>query len=120
VNILISEASVNNLIDREDFHLRHLGPVQLKGKLEATRIYECFNGTDEKEIQKKLTALPIFEQGMDDYFNKSFNEASLKFYQVLEIYPEDRTAKIFLEKAGRHIDMGIPENWTGVEEMHSK
>ncbi len=120
VNILLSESCVLQLENTEGFHLRHLGQVQLKGKQEATRIYECFNGNSEQEIQKKLTALPLFTQGMDDYFNKLFNEASRKFFQVLEIDPEDRTAKIFLEKTGRHIDAGIPENWTGVEEMHSK
>ena len=120
VNILLSESCVHHLENAEEFHLRHLGQVQLKGKQEATRIYECFNGAAENEIQKKLTALPIFKQGMDDYFNKLFSEASRKFFQVLEIDPEDRTAKIFLEKTGRHIDAGIPENWTGVEEMHSK
>ncbi len=120
VNILLSESCVHHLADTKEFHLRHLGQVQLKGKQEATRIYECFNGVGENEIQKKLTALPIFKQGMDDYFNKLFSEASRKFFQVLEIDPEDRTAKIFLEKTGRHIDVGIPENWTGVEEMHSK
>ena len=120
VNILLSESCVHHLADTEGFHLRHLGQVQLKGKQNATRIYECFNGAGENEIQKKLTALPIFKQGMDDYFNKLFSEASRKFFQVLEIDPEDRTAKIFLEKTGRNIDAGIPENWTGVEEMHSK
>ncbi len=120
VNILLSESCVHHLADTKEFHLRHLGQVQLKGKQEATRIYECFNGVGENEIQKKLIALPIFKQGMDDYFNKLFSEASRKFFQVLEIDPEDRTAKIFLEKTGRHIDVGIPENWTGVEEMHSK
>jgi adenylate cyclase len=40
VNILLSEASVHNLGGREDFHLRHLGPVQLKGKMESIHIYE--------------------------------------------------------------------------------
>ena len=50
---------------------------------------------------------------MDDYFNKSFSEASRKFFQVLEIDPEDRTAKIFLEKTGRHIDAGIPGKLDG-------
>ncbi len=85
------------MTDRDNFHIRHLGPVQLKGKLEATRIYECFNGTNEHDIQKKLTALPLFKQGLSDYFNKSFNEASDKFfYQVLEIYPEDTTARTIL------------------------
>lgn len=120
VNILLSGSCVNHLTDGETFHLRHLGQVQLKGKQEATRIYECFNGNSEHEIQKKLTALPLFKQGMENYFNKSFSEASRKFFQVLEIDPEDRTAKIFLEKTGRHLDAGIPENWTGVEEMLSK
>jgi hypothetical protein len=111
---------VNDLGDRDSFHLRHLGQVQLKGKLDATRIYECFNGNSDHEIEKKLTALPLFKQGMEHYFNKSFSEASGKFFQVLEIDPEDRTAKIFLEKTSRHMNAGIPENWTGVEEMHSK
>jgi adenylate cyclase len=120
VNILLSEASVNNLTDRDNFHIRHLGPVQLKGKMEPTRIFECFNGSDENDIQKKLTALPLFKQGLSDYFNKSFREASDKFYQVLEIYPEDTTAKIFLRKASAYKDMGTPENWTGVEEMLNK
>lgn len=120
VNILLSESCVRHLNDSDAFHLRHLGQVQLKGKQEATRIYECFNGVSEHEIQKKLMALPHFRQGMENYFNKKFSEASRKFFQVLEIDPDDRATKIFLEKSGRHIDTGIPENWTGVEEMSSK
>jgi adenylate cyclase len=120
VNILLSEASVNHLTDRTAFHLRHLGPVQLKGKMEATSIFECFNGTDEHAMNNKLKALPFFKMGMFNYFNKSFNEASDHFYQVLEIYPEDPTAKFFLGKVSQCLDMGIPENWTGVEEMHNK
>jgi len=120
VNILLSQSCVNELGDPDDFHLRHLGRVHLKGKQDATRIYECFNGNSDHEIEKKLNALPLFKQGMDHYFNKSFSEASKIFFQVLEIDPDDRATKIFLEKTGRHIDTGIPENWTGVEEMSSK
>ena len=120
VDILLSEASVNNLVDPSAFHIRHLGPVQLKGKMEAIRIYECFNGSDKEDMNKKLMSLPIFKQGMSEYYNKSFNEASDTFYRVLEIYPEDTTAKLFLRKASQYKDSGIPENWTGVEEMHKK
>ncbi len=120
VNILLSEASVNHLTDRDAFHLRHLGPVQLKGKVEATSIFECFNGTDELDVNNKLKALPFFKKGMFNYFNKSFNEASDHFNQVLEIYPEDPTTKFFLGKVSHYLDKGIPDNWTGVEEMHNK
>jgi adenylate cyclase len=120
VNILLSEASVKDLADPEAFHIRNLGSVQLKGKFEPVTIYECFNGSTDNDIQKKLTALPFFKQGMSAYFNKSFKKASDTFHRALEIYPEDTTAKIFLGKANKYMDMDIPENWTGVEEMHNK
>jgi adenylate cyclase len=119
VNILLSEASKATL-DSEDFHLRHLGQVQLKGKQEPISIYECFNGTDKNDIHKKLTALPIFKQGMANYYNKSFNEAADKFHEALTLFPEDTTAKMFLGRAKQFMDKGIPENWTGVEEMQNK
>jgi adenylate cyclase len=120
VNILLSESTVGKLTDPDVFHLRHLGPVQLKGKHEATRIYECFNGSDERDVGKKLKALPLFKQGMQDYYNKSFTEASDKFYRVLEIHPEDTTAKLFLGRASHYLNAGLPDNWTGVEEMQMK
>ena len=119
-NILLSEASLENIANPEIFHLRHLGMAQLKGKLEPISIYECFNDNDENDLQKKLASLLFFQQGMADYFNKSFSEASDKFCRVLEIHPEDMTTKLFLGNATRYINNGIPENWTGAEEMHFK
>ncbi len=118
VDILLSEASVNNLIDSNAFHLRNLGHVQLKGKVEATKIIECFNGSDELHI--KLKTLPFFKQGLKDYFNRSFSDASAQFHKVLEIHPGDSTAKLFLNKASENRTREIPESWTGLEEMLSK
>jgi len=100
--------------------LRHLGMVQLKGKSKPIAIYECFNGSDENNIQKKLSSLSLFNQAMTDYFNKSFAEASEKFQRVLETHAEDMTTKLFLTKANQYISNGVPENWIGVEEMRHK
>lgn len=120
VDILLSESSVHHLADRKVFHLRHLGPVQVKGKKAAIHIYECFNGSNEQDLHKKLHSLPLFTEGMSDYLNKSFHEATNKFYRALEIFPEDKTARLFLGKASHCMVEGISENWTGVEEIHSK
>jgi class 3 adenylate cyclase len=120
VNILLSEASVRNLKDAGLFYFRELGIIQLKGKLAPVSIYECFNGIDEKEFQKKLLALPFYKEGIFDYFNKSFKTASDKFGQVLEIFPEDKTTRLFLGKANEYMHQGIPEDWTGIVEMHHK
>ena len=120
VDILLSEDSMKNLADASAFHCRHLGLIQLKGKREPISIYECFSGGDENIFNKKLKTLPFFKQGMSYYLEKSFSEASAKFGKVLEIYPEDTTSKLFLGKANQFMDAGIPENWNGVEEMHTK
>ncbi len=120
VKIVLSEESVNNLADAEAFYFRPLGLIQLKGKMAPIRIYECFNGMEEQVLWKQLTALPFYKQGVFDYFNKSFKEASDKFYRVLEIHPEDKTARLFLGRAKKYLDLGIPDNWTGVEEMQYK
>ncbi len=119
VNIILSEASKISL-DSEEFHLRHLGKVQLKGKQEPLSIYECFNGNNDDHFHKKLTLLPIFRQGMADYYNRSFNEAANKFHEVLTLFPEDTASKMFLGKAKQFIDKDIPDNWTGIEEMQNK
>jgi class 3 adenylate cyclase len=120
VNILLSEASVRDLNYPGLFYFRELGIIQLKGKLAPVSIYECFNGIDEKEFKKKLLALPFYKEGIFDYFNKSFKTASDKFGQVLEIFPEDKTTRLFLGKANEYRDNGIPEDWTGIVEMHHK
>ena len=119
-NLLLSEASLKNITNPEAFFLRHLGSVQLKGKMESISIYECFNGSDIHDIEKKIASLPFFAEAMAHYLNQSFAEAYDKFYRVLEIHPEDLTTKLFLNKTTHYLNNGIPNNWTGVEEMHNK
>jgi adenylate cyclase len=119
-DILLSETSLKSILDRDAFHLRHLGLVQLKGKTKPIVVYECFSGSDENNIQKKLASLALFEQGMTDYFNRSFEAASSKFSKVLAIHPDDLTTKLFFENASQYISKGVPENWTGIEQMNSK
>ena len=88
--------------------------------MESISIYECFNGSDIHEIEKKIASLPFFAEAMADYLNQAFAEAYEKFYHVLEIHPEDLTTKLFLNKTTHYLNNGIPHNWTGVEEMHNK
>ena len=83
-------------------------------------IYECFNGIEEIDFQRKLLALPFYREGIFDYFNKSFKTASANFGRVLEIFPEDKTSRLFLGKANEYLDNGIPDNWTGIVEMNHK
>jgi hypothetical protein len=119
--IIISEATLQQIDNKlEAFHLRHLGKVQLKGKQVPIGIHECFSGDTTEEIQKKIASLEFFNQGMLHYLNRIFSQAHSSFKKVVEDDPYDLTAEFFLNNTARYISNGVPENWSGVEEMLRK
>lgn len=118
--ILLSEASIDQITNKEDFHLRNLGLVQLKGKLKSINIHECFNSETGEEIQKKLDTLLIFDEGITNFLNKSFGLANGAFKKVMDINPGDRTAKFFFDNSRQIIDSGTHGNKVGVVEMDEK
>lgn len=117
--ILLSDSSLLE-IERENYHLRYLGIVQLKGKREAVHIYECFSFNTREEVDKKQKTLELFNEGIENYLNSSFPSSVQAFESVTEINPTDMTAAFFLENAKKFIQKGIPENWNGIIEMSSK
>jgi adenylate cyclase len=119
-SIILTDSTLQQITHPEDFHLRCLGKVQVKGKQAPVVIHECFSGNSEEEIAKKEKSLPAFNKGMSRYLDKSFSDAIESFNKVISSHPEDRTTEFFIEKARRYIKNGVPENWAGVEEMLNK
>jgi adenylate cyclase len=119
-SIIISEETLQQISAPDNFHLRLLGRVQLKGKYAPLSIHECFSGNTEFELQKKLETLPYFKTGISSYLNSSFDSAVSAFQEVLDANPEDLTAKFFLNNATGYLNNGVPLNWMGVEQMQSK
>jgi len=119
-SILLSEDSIKGLDDADKYNFRYLGRVQVKGKHNSIKIYECFDGESDETIEKKKASISSFNEGMDHYFQKDFAMAALGFQQVLKENPEDGTAKLFLQKSGQYIATGVPEDWNGVEVMDYK
>jgi adenylate cyclase len=118
--ILLSDASLDQIIPNEKFLLRSLGMVQLKGKQVSVTIHECFSGNPMQEVQKKLETLPDFNEGISHYMDRSFTRANSAFVKVIEHHPEDRTAKFFFSHTKQIIENGFFENKTGVVEMNEK
>lgn len=111
--IILSEASLDQITQKEKFHLRSLGLVQLKGKQNHINIHECFSGNTEEDIFKKQKTLSTFNQGMYNYLNSSFGAAEQAFLSVAAVHPEDRTAEFFLNNSKLYMEKGIIENGAG-------
>lgn len=119
-SILLSEASLNQIENKADFHLRNLGLVQLKGKHHSINVHECFSCDDQQKLENKLKTLSIFNEGVNRYLDKSFQQASDAFKRVTEMDPDDRTARFFYNISRQILDSGENENKVGIVEMNEK
>jgi len=116
-SILLSEVSLNKLDDAATFNLRYLGQVQVKGRQQPLKIYECFDGDTPETVDLKLATLALFDRGVNYYFQQAFEQATYAFEAVLQQHPTDATAKLFLTKAKWLLKTGVDNSWTGIERM---
>lgn len=115
-SIILTNETLQELAHIDKFKLRHLGLVKVKGKKNLLRIHECFSGNTEQQLHLKIATLNIFSDGMSFYLDKSFDKAATAFQNVIDTDATDLTAKIFLRKATRYLNAGVPEDWMAVEE----
>lgn len=118
--LLLSGETLRQIADHDKYHLRHLGKVQLKGKYKLLSIVECINGYPDTDLMKKTKTLDQFTTSMNDYFDRRFENAIQGFQEIISTDPEDYTAGFFMENALKYFGNGVPENWTGAEEMQNK
>jgi two-component system sensor histidine kinase ChiS len=118
--ILVSEFTLSKVEDSQQYTHRFLGKVRVKGKREVISIFEIFDGDPERVKTLKLGTKSDFEQGLEYYFAGEFVEAAACFKHILNVNPDDKTAKLYLERSAQFMVQGIPDDWQGIETMESK
>lgn len=118
VNILMSETVRLGLTDSSS--LRSLGKVLVKGKTTPLHIYECYDGDSETEHHSKATTTEQHERALNLYHQKKFAQALEAWDHAIEVCPDDPVLLRFQESCRRHLIEGVPEEWSGVEEMMEK
>ncbi len=114
-SMIVSDYSLQGISELNHYSYRYLSNAKVKGKKNAIQIYEFFDGDDEYNKDMKLRTLSIFNEGIKEYYQRRFTRASVMFQEVLDIYTEDETARIFLEKSAHYMVHGVPNNWDGVD-----
>ena len=119
-SISISEPTLAQLKEPDQYKHRFVDKVQVKGKKDPVSVHEVFDGDPPSVIDLKEQTKVNFEQGLCLYYDRKFSEASVKFNQVLEKHPEDRAARIYLKRSANYMVNGVPDDWTGVEILTQK
>jgi len=119
-SISISEPTLAQLKDPDQYKHRFVDKVQVKGKRDPVSVHEVFDGDPPQVIELKEQTKDEFEQGLCLYYDRKFSEASVKFNRVLEKHAEDRAARIYLKRSANYMVNGVADDWTGVEVLTQK
>ncbi len=120
VSLIISEKVLDNLTHPEQYQIRFLDRVIVKGKQQPISIYEVLDGETELVREMKLQTQQDFTRGLEHYRRHEFKAAKICFYQVLAVNLDDKTAALYLDRLNHLIEKGVPENWSGVWTLTQK
>jgi class 3 adenylate cyclase len=98
VSLLISLQAFLGLHNPNDYSIRFIEKVKVKGKSEAVAVFEVFDGDEPKIKAGKLATKTIFEEGLLLYHQHAIREAAKRFEEVLSINPWDTVAQIYLRR----------------------
>ena len=119
-SIIMSEHTLEGLVEKNAIHYRFLGMVKVKGKSNPLKIFEILEETTNELNKIKIVTKEAFEAGISYYFNKDFIDAATEFKKVTTRNPKDIGAQMYLKLSAKYMVEVVPKNWSVVETMTLK
>lgn len=95
--LLITLQTYQHLKNPDQYKIRVVDSVKVKGKSDKITVFEVFDADDPKIIERKLATLEDFKQGIALYQHNEFRTARALFYKVLQVNEDDKVAQVYLE-----------------------
>ncbi len=104
-DLLISDATRQQLSPEQPYLLRKVDQVTVKGKTQAVTLYEVFNADPAPIIALKQQTLTTFETGLTCFHSEAFSEALTYFKVVLQQHPQDTLAQRYVAHCQQVLEM---------------
>ena len=118
VDILVGQ-SVAELV-RDQFHLRSVARVQVKGKTEPVDVFTPVGARTDEVDPEFLKWLQTYEEAVVKFRRRDFKDAKILFSHFLEFYPDDTLGKMYLAMALEYEQSPPDEAWNAVEVFKKK
>jgi adenylate cyclase len=118
VDILLGEAAADLI--RDDFHVRSVARVQVKGKTVPVTVSTLLCAKGDNYDREFLKWLESYEEGIVKFRARDFTGGKILFQRFLEFYPTDYLAKMYLERALQYEEQPPDEYWNAAEVFTKK
>ena len=116
--ILVSDSTHKRL--RGTYQTRELDLVVVKGKTQPVAIYEILDYHTDETYPNLIDALGHFRNGLTRYRQRKWEDAVRLFEEVLAINPNDKPARLYIERSRYFMEHPPGDDWNGVWVMESK
>jgi len=118
--VLVSDSILERLAKREKYMCRFVDRVTVKGKKSAVSVFEIYDADTEKSIELKQETATEYQRGLELYFEQNFTKAQKIFNKICERNPQDKLAEIYCKRSLKNRMYGVPEGWSGIEDVDEK
>ncbi|MDX8400385.1 MAG: hemerythrin domain-containing protein [Gallionellaceae bacterium] len=108
--LIISQNVLYELASVDQYHIRFLDRIRVKGKSQPLSIYEVFDNDPTELRSSKLACQPLFDEAIAFYHLKEVPRAIELLKKCVEIAPNDIPALMYLERCYEYQATG--QHWS--------
>ncbi|MCK6513162.1 bacteriohemerythrin [Myxococcota bacterium] len=97
-SILISSNTFFLLDNPNEFSMRFIDRVTVKGKTDAISVFEVFDADSPHIRERKFKTKHALEDAISLFYLKQFDKAHTLLDQCLSLFPQDKTAQLYKER----------------------
>ena len=105
---------------RNDYRVRELDLVAVKGKAKPVKVYEVLEFADFEFPPAKEEMLSRYEAGMNAYKRHEWTAAAAEFEAGLAAFPKDGPCRLYLARCREHEADPPPPDWDFVVRRTAK
>lgn len=114
IPLIISEAARDNLRHPENFLIREIDHVRVKGKEASMRLFEVFNGDEQNLLESKKSILEDFTVSLNAFKHGDFQKALEGFQDCVHRCPQDSISQIYYKRCQTLIRIPPDKDWQGI------
>ncbi|WP_169738211.1 adenylate/guanylate cyclase domain-containing protein [Maridesulfovibrio frigidus] len=117
IGIVLTGSALKMMENPDEFHIREIDTVRVKGKERPVVLYEVFD-IDSPEVRKtKVELEPLMRQGLIWYKKGEFQKALDIFKICSDSCPEDSIPPIYIKRCSTFLRVSPGAGWTGISSV---